>query len=212
MSEYSESMNDHNRRDGRDAIDRLASVNFADALGETSVRTRRALLGLSIIACILAKYSINVKEIPWLEIPAPVDATGVVPMLLLAALIYHWLSFLFYGLADAIKWETTRDASVFGARSQMIYRLDEHIRRFEDAASKMAPESDLRKWMEVQRPAAAEARAVCDSAIAEWNSFYSISKRGFWLKRLTVWTWEITLPLVFGFVAAVWLFMERLYR
>jgi hypothetical protein len=210
MSDYADQMNYHNRKNGLESIDRLRSVNFADALGETSVRTRRALLALSLVAMVFARYTINVKQIPWLEIPAPVDATALIPMLLFAALAYHWVSLTLYGLADAIKWETTKDSNIFAVRSQLVYRLDEHIRRFEDAASKITSGTDLGRWIEAQKPLVTEAREVSECAIAEWKSFYRVSTFGFWRNRAIVWLWEIALPLGFGAIAAACLYQARL--
>jgi hypothetical protein len=210
MSDYATEMNDHSRNDAREAIAQLHAINFADALGETSMRARRALLALSIVAIVFAKYTISVRQIPWLEIPAPVDAAALIPTLLFVAIAYHWVSFALYGLADAIKWETTKDRSIFGSRAQLVYRLAEHIRRFEAAASSIPPGTDLGRWIDTQSQMVADARAVSQSAIDEWNGFYALSMRGFWLKRLTVWIWEIALPLAFGVLASIWLYRARL--
>jgi hypothetical protein len=200
MNASQESMTVNNAQDARSAIVAFKAVNFADALGDTSVRTRRWLLLFSVLGIILAAYSVNLKQIPWLDIPSPDNPGDLFPTIILVAVVYHLIAFALYATADVVKWHVTADSSVFSFRSQMVFRLDEHVRQLADQLAKMpnmaqSPEMALRESLD-------GARAVADDSIRHYRSFYVQSRVAYRIKVIAVWCWELALPICLGLLAS----------
>ena len=69
LNETQQGLIENNANDTKAAIVAFKAINFADALQDVSVRTRRWLLLFSVLGIILATNSVNLKQIPWLDIP-----------------------------------------------------------------------------------------------------------------------------------------------
>jgi hypothetical protein len=200
-----------NAQDAREAIAQYRAVNFADALGDTSVRTRRWLLLFSVTGIVVANYSVNLKQIPWLDIPSPENSGDLIPTILLVAIVYHWVSFALYGISDIFKWHVSADEMIFGNRSQMVFRLDEHVRQLASHLQNVPTGDGAASWLGIEKTIAG-ARDVADNSIAEWKSYYARARISFTLKQIAVWGIELTLPLALGLLSSWRLCSSMLHR
>jgi hypothetical protein len=80
--------------------------------------------------------------------------------------------------------------------------LDEHVRRFEAIASNKWPAANLEPWIAQEAAAVADAREVTNSAIEEWNTFYSVAMFG--QARVPMWLWPLFAILLWVELISKW--------
>lgn len=83
----------------------IEDVVFTDALSDVARKTRRNYMFVSLFAIIVFVYDIKIKKIPWLELDVEGKARGLLASLLVIAVIYYTVVYIFYLLQDIGRWK-----------------------------------------------------------------------------------------------------------
>lgn len=181
-------------RSVREGLEAVRDSNLGDVLSEESRRYKRAVLALSLVAAIISKYELDIKEIPWLSIPAPEHAKGLMPTLVLVALAYHVIGFVLHAWADIRRWMLEQSGSQWTAQANVIYAMNKHLNELKQIIEKQKGAIPLlvAQYGEIALNTGIE---VLDHAARQYRSLSDSVVRIHRLKRLVAWTWDFILPL-----------------
>jgi hypothetical protein len=190
---------ENDRRFAQDRLESLRNVSLDDLLSEESRRYKRALLALSVIGWIAAHYSIDVREIPWLSIPAPADAEHLFAYLIVVALCYHGIAFSLHAFADIMRWQLSQSYEQLRGQANAIQSLSRSIHGL---ASILHPN---RAFTDPQLARLPETKENLERfSVEATRTFWSLAGAALAItkfKRSVAWIWDFALPLLAAGVA-----------
>jgi hypothetical protein len=199
----------HDRLSVKAAMDAAGQINVSDALGDAAQKQKRNLVAWAAVALLANYYNIHLTKIPWIDADIPPGASDAGIVIVAAPLLYSFVGFLVYAIGDIKRWRFNDNHAFFEPAWQIFFRLDQNIwgvRSHVDPEFRQAnmdPESRSK---------------IIESALTKANhgveSLQSLQNQGERLtrwKRLTVYGWEIGVPLVLG-VLALWEAVPQFFR
>jgi len=174
-------------------------INLSEALGDAAHKQKRNLVSWAAVAILVRYYHIDLTKIPWIDADIPTDASKAAIVVVAAPLLYSLIGFLIYAIGDIKKWRFDDDWKYLEPTWQIFYRLEHSIAAIK---SQLHPIYRQAKLSPEQRNAVIEdALAKVTEGKQSLTVLQHNGQRLTWWKRITVYGWELAVPLFLGVVA-----------
>lgn len=196
-------------QDVKRAMEAAERINVAEALGDASHKQKRNLVSWAAVAILVRYYDIHLTKIPWIEADIPAGASDAAIVIVAAPLLYSFIGFLLYALADLVRWRFEDNMSFFRPTWEIFFRLSENIwavRGQVDPTYRQA-NMDPEQRSKVIEDALTNAKFGIDGLQSLQRQGERLTK----LKRLTVYGWEFAVPLILGSLA-LWLAISSVMK
>jgi hypothetical protein len=201
MAEPPESVLERLRQRTAEASQNIENSFLGDVLSDEARRYKKSLLAVSVVGYLVSTYHINLKEIPWLSIPAPENARGALHTLVLVALGYHLIAFAVHAWADIRRWMLVQSGSEWAGQANVLFVLNSQLHTLNHAIS-TAMESTHAGTVAEAVKVRDQSLAIAEEAIRRFSSLRGQVWRIHWLKRLVAWVWDFAVPICAALVAA----------
>lgn len=178
---------------------RISGLVFNEPLSEATESRRKALLFTASFSVLLTVYGVTVTKTPWLDIDVPTGAPDILQGAMAVALVYTFIVFSLYALADLRRWFVGAD--LLNLNSYFDLLLKTHNSAYA-----------MEQWLEKGMPDEAAKRAAVEKLFSESRIFaeelrseISKVKRGY--RKLSVIQWlrlalvDLGIPLSLGMFA-----------
>ena len=192
----------HTAQSVKEAMEAAGRINVAEALGEASHKQKRNLVSWAGVALLVRYYDIHLTKIPWIEADIPAGASDAAIVIVAVPLLYSFVGFLLYALADLTRWRFEDNHRFLEPTWQIFFRLTENIwavRTQVDPIYKQATMTPEQRSKVIE-----DALTKAQFGINGLQSLQHQGERLTRWKRFTVYGWEFAVPLILGSLA-LWL-------
>jgi hypothetical protein len=183
----------------KEAMDAAGRINVAEALGDAAHKQKRNLVSWAAVALLVRYYNIHLTKIPWIDADIPVGASDAAIVIVAVPLLYSFIGFLLYGVADLMRWRFDDNRSFFGPTWQIFFRLTDNIWTVRTQVDPVYREANMdpEQRSKVIEQALANAKFGIDGLMSLQQQGERLTR---W-KRITVYGWEFAVPLAMGMLA-----------